>query len=73
VLIPKFWPIFLFVSHYAADGTLVEAPPADMGSMTECIIAKKEMERGFRVDAVERYEVECLKGLKAFERMNREP
>jgi len=69
VLIPKFLPILLFVSHYTADGILVEAPPADMGSMIECQVAKKEMEKGFRLDAVEKYKVECLKGVDAVKRM----
>ena len=40
-----------------------------MGSLTECAIAKKEVERGFKGDAVERYEVECLKGVDAFKKM----
>ena len=65
----KFLPIILFVSHYAAGGTLIKAPPIDMGSMIECQIAKREIEKGFQIDAVEEYKVECLKGVDAVKRM----
>lgn len=68
-MFPKFLPIFLFVSHFSSNGELIEAPPTEMGSLTECAIAKKEVERGFKGDAVERYEVECLKGVDAFKKM----
>ncbi len=53
--------VVLLVSHFTSGGELVEAPPADMGTMWECKIAKLEVEEAFRVDAIpdEHFEVRC--------------
>jgi hypothetical protein len=57
----KFVTVVLLVNHLTSNGVWIEAPPADMGTMWECKIAKKEVEEAFRVDAVpdKDFEVRC--------------
>ena len=68
MIVPKFLPVFLFVSHVAANGEVVEAPPAEMDSLVHCEIEKKKVERGCELDSVE-CKVECLKGVDALRKI----
>jgi hypothetical protein len=53
--------IVLLVGHLSANGTWIQAPPADMDTMYECQEAKRETEAGLIIDGVpkEDFEVEC--------------
>lgn len=53
--------VVLLVKHLTSGGVWIEAPPADMGTMWECKIAKAEVEEGLREDAIpdENFEVQC--------------